>query len=264
MALSKVRALHPDIFSDEDVCDVSIAARWLFAGLWCFACDNGHLADKPKQIKRWIFATDEVSAADLLRELEAVGLIERGNGWITVPGLCKRQRVDRRYFKTCDREGCQKPEPAAKPDSQPETQRGHDGTTQSHAGPTRGHATDGDGDGVRDGDGEGDGEELLSPASAGKRQPKRATRRPADFRPSQQHIDLAAELGVDLRAEWAKFCDWSDAKGATYKDWPAGLRNWLRNARPTPASRSAQHLALARDLAAREHQPQHPQIGELA
>lgn len=244
MALAKVRALHPDIFSDEDVADVSIASRWLFAGMWCYACDNGHLADKPKQIKRWIFATDDVSAADLLRELEGVELIERYDGWIFIPGLRKRQRVDWRYFKTCSHPGCEKPDRSVRADSQRETQRGHVETTQSHAGPTRGHATDGDGDGdgdgVRDGDGDGDGDvgrpqadEAQTPAAVAatkKRPTKRATQRPPDFLPSQGHIQLAAEVGVDLRAEWPKFCDYNDARGTTYKDWSAALRNWIRNA----------------------------------
>jgi len=88
---------------------------------------------------------------------------------------------------------------------------------------------------------------------------KRATSRPADFRPSQAHIDLAAERGVDLRSEWANFCDWTDANGKTYKDWPAALRTWIRRARPTQAgggqpTRAQQHLALAQRLAAEEQQ----------
>lgn len=147
MALAKVRALHPDFFSDEAVAEVSIPARLLFAGLWCFACDNGHLADKPKQIKRWIYATDDVNAADLLRELEAEDLIERANGWIFIPRLMKRQRIDHRYFKACEKTGCEKP---SKPDSQPETRRGPAVATQSLVVATRGPATDGDGDGVGD------------------------------------------------------------------------------------------------------------------
>ncbi len=124
MALAKVRALHPDFFSDDDLAEVSIAARLLFAGMWCFACDNGHLRDRSKQIKRWVFATDDVNVADLLRELaDAEGdLIVRSDGWIVIPGLAKRQRIDWRYFKTCERTGCEKPAKKAKePDSEPET-----------------------------------------------------------------------------------------------------------------------------------------------
>jgi hypothetical protein len=155
VALAKVRALHPDFFSDEDVAEVSIPARLLFAGLWCFACDNGHLADKPKQIKRWVYATDDVNAAELLRELEVAGLIKRAENWISIPGLMKRQRIDYRYFKTCDRDDCNKPQ---KPDSQRETPRAPAEPPQSHAVTTRGPATDGDGD--------GDGDVTTTPAAA--------------------------------------------------------------------------------------------------
>lgn len=158
MALSKVRALHPDIFSDDDVCDVSVEARWLYAGLWCYSCDNGHLADKPKQIKRWIYATDDVNCAELLRELESVGLIIRVDGWILIPGLPKRQKIDWRYFKTCDRKGCENPKASKKADSQRETQRVPTVTTPGHGVATRCPATDGDGDGdgVFEGDSDGD------------------------------------------------------------------------------------------------------------
>ena len=97
----------------------------------------------------------------------------------------------------------------------------------------------------------------VAAKAADKPKPKRATQRPDDFRPAQAHVDLAAQRGVDLRAEWAKFCDWTDANGKTYKDWPAALRNWIRNARPTQQvggqqTRVQQHLALARQLADEE------------
>lgn len=102
------------------------------------------------------------------------------------------------------------------------------------------------------------GEVTAWPAAknaAAKPAAKRATQRPESFTPSQAHVDLAVERGVDLRAEWAKFCDWTDANGKTYKDWPAALRNWIRNARPAPGqqpSRVQQHLDLARQLQAEQ------------
>lgn len=101
---------------------------------------------------------------------------------------------------------------------------------------------------------------TSSAATASAKKPtKRATTRPDDFRPTQAHIDLAAERGVNLRDEWGKFCDWCDANGKTYKDWSAALRTWIRNARPTQAgggqpTRVQQHLALAQQLHAEEQQ----------
>jgi hypothetical protein len=261
--MAKIRGVKPDYWTDEDIVELSIPARLLFIGLWNYACDNGHLQDKPKQIKMRILPSDDVNCSELLREIEAKGCIRRDADWITIPNLAHHQKPDRRYFLTCDHPNC---EPPPETVSQRKARRVHvvhtPGTPSAHdVGTPSAH---GDGDG--DGDGDGELKVITAlPANAGKKQTRRATQRPADFRPSQAHIDLATERGVDLHAEWAKFCDWSDANGKTYKDWPAALRNWIRNARPTMAaanqpSRVQQHLALARQLA--EAERPHLEIGD--
>lgn len=226
MALAKVRALHPDFFSDEAVAEVSIPARLLFAGLWCFACDHGHLADKPKQIKRWIYATDDVNTADLLRELEGENLIERDDGWIFIPRLAKRQRIDHRYFKTCDRDDCNKPE---KPDSQRETQRGNAAPTQSPVVTTRGPATDGDGVGVVD----GEGESSAAPTKPSTRTRKRpATRLPEDWKPTEKHWEKRHD-GIDVQREAQAFRLHAEANDRRQANWNAAFSQWLLNARPS-------------------------------
>jgi hypothetical protein len=140
--MAKIRPLHPDIWTDEDFISLSPWARLLFMGLWNHACDNGHLEDRSNTIKLRILPADDVNAADLLREIEAAGLIHRADGWVTIPGAATRWRVDKRYFKGCKMPGCGKPER--------ESPRGNDGGTPSHAGATSSPSTDGDGDG--DGD----------------------------------------------------------------------------------------------------------------
>ena len=65
---------------------------------------------------------------------------------------------------------------------------------------------------------------------------KRATGMAEDWKPSEAHALLAAELGVNLNLEAHKFHDWCAANGKTYKDWEAAFRNWIRNARPTPTT----------------------------
>jgi hypothetical protein len=226
MALAKVRALHPDFFSDEAVAEVSIPARLLFAGLWCFACDNGHLADKPKQIKRWIYATDDVNTADLLRELEGEELIERGDGWIFIRRLAKRQRIDYRYFKTCDRDDCAKPE---KEDSQRETPRAPVVATQSPVVPTRGPATDGDGVGVVDGEGESSAP-PTKPSTRGRKRP--ATRLPEDWKPSEQHWEKRND-GIDVEREAQAFRLHAEANDRRQANWNAAFSQWLLRARPS-------------------------------
>ena len=133
--MAKIRPLHPDIWTDEDFIGLSSWARLLFMGLWNHACDNGHLEDRSNTIKLRILPADDVNAAELLREIEAAGLIHRADGWVTIPGAATRWRVDKRYFKGCKMPGCGKLER--------ETPRGN---TESTPGTRRDHSTDGDGD----------------------------------------------------------------------------------------------------------------------
>jgi len=69
----------------------------------------------------------------------------------------------------------------------------------------------------------------------------RATQLPEDFQPSEANIQLAITEGIDLRREFAKFCDHHQAKGSTFKDWHKALNSWIRkaaeysgNVRPLP------------------------------
>jgi hypothetical protein len=266
--MPKIRGIKPELWTDENFVELSAFARLLWIGLWNHACDNGHLQDKSKQIKMRILPTDDVNCADLLREIESQNLIERSDGWITIPNLTHHQKPHKRWYVTCDKPDCELPEGASygypKRDSTVEQPLNNEGSTVNNGGST----ADGDVDCEVDGDGDVEGEVTTSAAAAAKK-PTRATQRPADFRPSQAHIDLAAERGVDLRAEWVNFCDWCDAHGKTYKDWNAGLRTWIRKARPTrpvstPPTRSQGFLALAEKLHAeeRDNTIPFPQIGQ--
>lgn len=229
--MPKIRGFKPDLWTDEDFVELSPFARLLWMGMWNYACDNGHLADKSKQIKMRVLPTDDVNCAELLRELESNGRIVREDGVITIPNFTKHQKPDKRYFQTCDVPGCVKPGE----DSQPETRGGHGETTTSapsgHAVGSWGPLGDGE---VKGSDGDGDGETRPAGKPA-----KRAAQIPDDFQPSDKHQALAAEVGVDLRREWPKFRDHHQAKGSTFKDWDAALRTWIRKAadfagRPAP------------------------------
>ena len=160
--MAKIRGVKPEFWTDETVVEASIPARLLFIGLWNFACDNGHLDDKPKQIKMRVMPSDECNVAELLRELDSLGLIERSDGVITVPTLSRHQRPDRRYWLTCEAPGCTHPDP----DSQHKPRRAHavatTGARRAHKGDTVGAHVDGEGDG----DGDGDNSSTPAPAVA--------------------------------------------------------------------------------------------------
>lgn len=73
--MSRIRSIHPGIYTDEAWASVSIAARWLAKGLCTEADDNGIFEWKPIQIKMRIFPADNVDVGDLLAELHEAGIV---------------------------------------------------------------------------------------------------------------------------------------------------------------------------------------------
>ena len=175
--MPKIRGIKPEFWTDEKVVEASPIARLLFIGLWNFACDNGHIEDRPRQIKLRILPADVEDSDALLGELHHVELIERSNGWITIPTLTDHQKPDKRYFVTCDFPGCKDAKPVVRtrktpppdPEEFPPDPHGdhYESTTSPHRGPhepTRGLSTEGEGDG--DGEGEGDNNRCSPVADA--------------------------------------------------------------------------------------------------
>jgi len=111
--MAKIRGIKPELWTDEDFVELSPFARLLWVGLWNHACDNGHLQDKSKQIKMRVLPTDDVNCAELLREIEVRGLIERADGWITIPNLSHHQKPHKSWWSTCDMPGCELPDGAS-------------------------------------------------------------------------------------------------------------------------------------------------------
>ena len=108
--MPKIRGVKPELWTDENFVELSPYARLLWIGLWNHACDNGHVQDKSKQIKMRVLPTDDVNCADLLCEIEGQRLIEREDGWITIPNLSHHQKPHKRWFVVCEKPGCVHPE----------------------------------------------------------------------------------------------------------------------------------------------------------
>jgi hypothetical protein len=233
LLMPKIRGFKADLWTDEDFVELTPWARLLWLGMWNYACDNGHLADKSKQIKMRVLPTDDVNCAELLRELEQNGRITRSNGVITIPNFAKHQKPDKRYFQTCDLPGCVKPDA----DSQRETRGGHASPLRGSWGPH----------------GDGDGEVMVKGSDGdGERPRARARQLPTDWQPSDSHRAFAAENRLNLDAEFEQFRDHHRAKGSTMKDWDAAFRTWLRNAvkwrKDAPAVAPARSLPHASQL----------------
>jgi len=67
----RVRLLKPETFKDEHLAEVSMAARFLFMGLWTLADREGRMEDRPKWIRAELLPYDPAVDVDaLLCELE--------------------------------------------------------------------------------------------------------------------------------------------------------------------------------------------------
>lgn len=73
--MSRIRSIHPGFFTDEDLAQVSIAARLLFIGLWVEADDKGVFEWKPLTLKMRLFPADNIDIDTVLTELASVDAV---------------------------------------------------------------------------------------------------------------------------------------------------------------------------------------------
>lgn len=235
--MPKIRGIKPEFWTDEDIVDLSIPARLLFIGLWNLACDNGHVSDKPKQIKMRLMPADAVNIDKLLDELVENGRITRADGTITVLNFAKHQKPHRRWWTTCDLPLCNVPD-----DAPTQGYNRGEGSSNTPSQPeSNGGATVDHGRTTADVDCEVDVDGELSVREGAKR----ARALPADFKPNDANRELAAKRGVDINAALEGFIDYHRSKGSTFKDWPAALNTWIRRekpAGPAPTLRSLPHV----------------------
>jgi hypothetical protein len=230
MTMARIRSLKPEAFSSRDLCKVDIHARWTFAGLWCFADDEGRLEDNAKLICAQVYPRDAEGPEDVEKDLLA----------LCEAGLLCRYEVDGvdylHVVKFHHHQHPNKPQESKLPDCR----KCHDlqeSLFPSHDGSEWVAATNGDaatsivrtpGGDRRGGDRRG-GTAGLRPAV------RRATQLPENWKPQSKEVEWAkrAYPGVDLRRETAKFCDyWPSQPGqrALKTDWDRTWRNWIRNA----------------------------------
>lgn len=92
----RARNIKPGFFTNEQLAEVSFAARLLYIGLWCMADREGRLEDRPKRIKMEVFPGDSIEINPLLGELAAQDLIVRyevdGGKYIEIPTFLEHQR----------------------------------------------------------------------------------------------------------------------------------------------------------------------------
>lgn len=225
MAASKRRMIDPDTWTDERFVELSPLARLLFIGMWNFCCDNGHIEDRPRQLKLRVLPGDDCDIDALVSELLEMGVVTRASGYLKVPNLPRRQSLDLRFLVFCDH--CDDdPERHYQRTDKKATRRGNDVRT-SDARVQHG-STPRKGDVDVDGDGDGLGRDKPAPRAA------RGTRIPDDFVVTDEMRQWAKDKGLDhldLDGITEEFSDyWRSVPGAkgTKLDWPATWRNWIR------------------------------------
>jgi translation initiation factor IF-1 len=224
--MPKIRGVKPEFWTDDAIVDLSIPARLLFIGLWNYACDNGHLDDKPKQIKMRILPADDVNVDQLLDELETHGRVNRKGGTITIPKFSAHQRPHKRWWTTCDKPGC------VVPDDAPPQGRNSGTTVEQPL--SNGSATVTDGD-VTDGDGDSESSVATEPTARKRAARKPEKSLPGDWQPKDKHREFAASKHLDLEREAFRFRNHATANDRRQRDWDSAFTNWLDKAFPVPA-----------------------------
>ena len=98
--MARSRNIKPGFFLNDRLADLDMAARLLFAGLWCVADREGRLEDNVKKIKIQVLPYDEVDIDKLLNDLVKSDFITRysvdGIGYIQVSNFGKHQNPHKR------------------------------------------------------------------------------------------------------------------------------------------------------------------------
>ena len=75
--MSRIRSIHPGLFTDEAFMALSMSARVVLMGLCTEADDHGVFAWKPLTLKARLLPADNVDMVALLGELEKMDFLKR-------------------------------------------------------------------------------------------------------------------------------------------------------------------------------------------
>lgn len=98
--MARARNIKPGFYTNEDLAECSVWARYIFPGLWMMADREGRLEYRPKKIKGELLRFDEQSAEPLLEELQRWGFIKiyevEGRAYIQILTFHKHQNPHHR------------------------------------------------------------------------------------------------------------------------------------------------------------------------
>lgn len=98
--MARARNIKPGFYTNEDLAECSVWARYIFPGLWMMADREGRLEYRPKKIKGELLRYDNQDAEPLLKELAKFGFIEiyevEGREFIQIVTFSKHQNPHHR------------------------------------------------------------------------------------------------------------------------------------------------------------------------
>lgn len=101
--MSRIRSVHPGIYTDEAWASVCIEARWLGIGLLTEADDRGIFEWKTLQIKMRLFPADNIDVGELLESLLTADIIRKfnvsGRTYGAIKNFCRYQRPRKPQLK---------------------------------------------------------------------------------------------------------------------------------------------------------------------
>jgi len=97
--MSRIRSIHPGLWTDDAFMSLSAYARLLAIGLWNEAYDDGVFEWKPRTLKARLFPNDLVDVEQLLAELVAADFIREGAAVGKPYGLIRNFRIYQRPKK---------------------------------------------------------------------------------------------------------------------------------------------------------------------
>lgn len=105
--MARIRSYNPEMWTNEQLVNCSLAARLLWLGIQSFADDAGVLPARAMTLKMQIFPGDAMTPSDvteMLQELEGQGLIvtytaQDGQRYLQVQEWHKLQKIDKPSYK---------------------------------------------------------------------------------------------------------------------------------------------------------------------
>src|SRR5262245_38063187 len=132
--MARMRTIKPGFFANETLTELPLAARVLFAGLWCWADRAGRLEDRPRRLKGEIFPYEDYDVDGLLEALAGAGFVLRyavdGERYIQVVNFARHQnphKMERESTIPAPGEhcACTLPAPEEHPANHPTSRAGH-------------------------------------------------------------------------------------------------------------------------------------------